>query len=114
MKKIKNLDELDAIKLKDSEKQEQIILRYFKNCIENKIFDTEWSEDADENILYYNIGVGVEADEFNIEIYCEPVWDSEIRGSLNFSNFSVLGVTDRDLNELTCNQDLEKLIIKNI
>jgi len=114
MKKIKNLDELDEIKLKDENKHEQIKVRYFKNCIIEKVFDTEWAEEADEHILYYNIGVGEELEEFNIELYCEPMWDSEIRGALKYSNFSVLGVFDREGEELTCEQDLEDLIIKNI
>ena len=113
MKKIKNLKELDQIKENDSSKHKYMELRYFKNCITDHIFDTEWSEDAEENSFYYDIGVGVELAEFNIEIYVEAVWDTELRGRLDFSNYKVLDVTNRDGEQLDV-KDLDESIINEI
>ncbi len=114
MKKIKNLDELDQIKINDSNKHKEMELRYFKNCIIDHIFDTEWSEDAEEHKFYYNIGVGIEIEEFDIEIYVEATWDAELRGRLDFNNYNVLGVTNRDGEELEIDTELQNAIIKKL
>jgi len=114
MKKINSLDELDLIKLTDHNKQNAIELRYLKNCFKDSIFDTEWSDDATEGNLNYILGVGIELGEFEVHIYVEPSWDTELRGRLDFSNYMVLSIENRDGDDINPTQELADYIIYQI
>ena len=111
---INNLDELDIIKIREFKKNYKLEMDYLKRCFKDAIFNTEWTEDAEEGVFNYTIGAGVELEEFTITIYVEVYWDSELRGSKNYSNYMLLSIENRDGDDINPTQELADYIISQI
>lgn len=111
---INNLDELDDIKIREFKKNYKLEMDYLKRCFTDVVFDTEWSDEADEGQFNYVVKAGVELEEFTVEIYVEPTWDTELRGRLDFNNYMLLSIENRDGDDIKPTEELADYIISKI
>ena len=95
-------------------KLEKMEFEYLEKCLKLGLFDEEWHIDIIESGCY-GIGVGVDCDEFKIQISLTCNFDPNICGDTELFDFcveSIVRVADGE--ELGTDDKLSELIIKSV